>query len=141
MADVFSREKRSWIMRRVHAKNTTPEKLVRSWLHVRGYRFSLHRADLPGKPDIVLPKRQTVIFVHGCFWHGHPGCKNSTLPTSNRDYWERKISRNIERDKRNARALRRSGWHVLTVWECVVKDDKQLERRILRPLMRIEGSA
>ena len=138
MADVFNREKRSWIMRQVRGKDTTPEKVVRSWLHAHGYRFSLHRADLPGKPDIVLSSRRTVIFVHGCFWHGHSGCKNAVLPASNREYWEAKFSRNAGRDKRHARALRRSGWHVLTVWECLVRDDKQLERRLLRPLQKIE---
>lgn len=138
MADVFSRDKRSWIMRRVRGKDTAPEKLVRSWLHARGYRFSLHRADLPGKPDIVLSSRRTVIFVHGCFWHGHKGCKHSVLPTSNREYWERKISTNAVRDKKHSRALRRSGWHVLTMWECVAGDDQQLERRLLHPLQRIE---
>jgi DNA mismatch endonuclease (patch repair protein) len=130
MADVFSRKERSAIMRRVRAENTKPELRVRRWLHSQGFRFRLHRGDLPGKPDIVLPKLCMVIFVHGCFWHGHAGCKHSTLPQSNREYWERKIGRNVTRDRRNARALRKLGWRVLTLWECRIGDDRSLERRL-----------
>ena len=125
-------------MSRVRGSNTTPELLVRKWLHSKGYRFSLHRLDLPGKPDIVLPRRRTVVFVHGCFWHGHVGCSRSTLPTSNRAYWKSKIDRNMERDKRNARRLRRNGWHVLTIWECMVKSETKLNARLFAPLRRIE---
>ena len=125
-------------MSRVRGSNTTPELLVRKWLHSKGYRFSLHRLDLPGKPDIVLPRRRTVVFVHGCFWHGHVGCSRSTLPTSNRTYWKSKIDRNMERDRQNARRLRRAGWHVLTIWECMVKNETKLSARLHAPLRRFE---
>ncbi len=98
----------------------------------------MHQKDLPGKPDIVLPRWRTVIFVHGCFWHGHPGCKRSALPAANHVYWKQKIGKNIERDKRHSRKLRGSGWHVLTVWECAVKDERMLRRRILSPLRKLD---
>ncbi len=134
MADVFSKEKRSWIMRQVKGRNTKPELVVRRWLHAHGYRFRLHRKDLPGKPDIVLPKHRTVVFVHGCFWHGHPGCKHAALPTSNREYWETKIGRNIDRDKRNRRELRKAGWRVVTIWECRTRDEAAMARTLRRGL-------
>ena len=118
MADVFTEEERSRVMRRVKGADTKPEMRVRRWLHAQGFRFRLHRKDLPGKPDIVLPKYKTVVFVHGCFWHGHPGCKASDLPASNREYWVAKIGRNVERDRRNQRLLRKQGWRVIVVWEC-----------------------
>lgn len=108
-------------MRRVRGSNTKPEVAVRRLLHAMGYRFRLHRADLPGKPDIVLPGRQAAIFVHGCFWHGHPGCEAARRPASNRAYWDRKLDGNIARDKRNRAALRRLGWRVLVLWECRLK--------------------
>lgn len=119
-------------MRQVRGRDTKPELFVRRWLHREGFRFRLHRADLPGKPDIVLPRYGAVILVHGCFWHGHPGCPRSALPTSNRVYWETKISRNIERDQRNQRRLRRLGWRVITLWECRLKDEGSLEKRLRR---------
>ena len=122
MADVFSKEERSRVMRRVKSADTKPEMRVRRWLHAQGFRFRLHRKDLPGKPDIVLRKYKTVVFVHGCFWHGHPGCKASALPASNREYWERKIGRNVERDGRNQRLLEELGWRVIVVWECKLRD-------------------
>ena len=115
-------------MRQVRGRDTKPELFVRRWLHREGFRFRLHRADLPGKPDIVLPRYRSVVFVHGCFWHGHKGCPRSPLPTSNRTYWETKIGRNIERDQRNQRQLRRLGWHVITLWECRLKDEQMLEK-------------
>ena len=119
-------------MRQVRGWDTKPELLVRRWLHREGFRFRLHRADLPGKPDIVLPRHGAVIFVHGCFWHGHQGCPRSALPVSNRAYWETKIGRNIERDQRNQRRLRRLGWRVMTLWECRLKDEQGLEKRLRR---------
>lgn len=118
MADVFTKVERSRVMRRVKSADTKPEMRVRRWLHAQGFRFRLHRKDLPGKPDIVLPKHKTVILVHGCFWHGHPGCKAADLPASNREYWERKIGRNTERDERNRRLIEKLGWRVVVVWEC-----------------------
>lgn len=122
MADVFTKVERSRVMRRVKSADTKPEMRVRRWLHAQGFRFRLHRKDLPGKPDIVLPKHKTVILVHGCFWHGHPGCKAADLPASNREYWERKIGRNTERDERNRRLIEKLGWRVVVVWECELGD-------------------
>jgi DNA mismatch endonuclease (patch repair protein) len=100
MVDHLTRAKRSWNMSRIRSGNTKPEKVVRSLLHAMGYRFRLHRKNLPGKPDIVLPKYKTVIFVHGCFWHRHPGCKNATMPKTNTEFWEDKLSQNIDRDRK-----------------------------------------
>lgn len=109
-------------MSKVHSSNTTPEIRVRKLLHSVGYRFRLHRSELPGKPDIVLPKYKTVIFVHGCFWHGCPTCHHAQIrPKSNSDYWNKKLDRNMQRDKENYSALNELGWHVLVVWECETK--------------------
>jgi DNA mismatch endonuclease (patch repair protein) len=132
MADVFSEEKRSWIMSRVKGRDTTPELAVRSIIHRHGYRFRLHRKDLPGCPDIVLPRHRNIVFVHGCFWHGHKGCRKSSRPATNREFWNAKIDGNIARDKKAVRRLRRSGWSVLVVWECELRDPQKLERRLLR---------
>lgn len=128
--DTFSREKRSDIMRRVHAKDTTPEKRVRSLLHRLGFRFRLHRKDLPGKPDIVLPKHAAVIFVHGCFWHRHEGCPRASTPASRRDYWLPKFERTVKRDAENQARLRRLGWRVILVWECELRDMDRLAGRL-----------
>lgn len=122
-ADIYSPAKRSDIMARVRSRNTKPELAVRSMLHRMGYRFRLHRKDLPGKPDVVLPRYRTVVFVHGCFWHQHTGCKKATLPKRNSEFWEAKLKRNIERDEETRRRLESSGWHVLVLWECEVKRD------------------
>jgi len=119
--DILSSTQRSWVMSRVRSKDTTPERVVRSALHCAGYRFRLHRVDLPGKPDIVLPKYHVAIFINGCFWHQHPGCKKSTIPQNNRDFWQRKLSRTIERDEQNRTQLQRLGWKVITLWECDIK--------------------
>jgi DNA mismatch endonuclease (patch repair protein) len=118
MADFVTPDKRSKIMRGVKQAHTQPELLVRRALHAGGYRFRLHRKDLPGRPDIVLPKYRLAIFVHGCFWHQHAGCKDGRLPASNEAYWTPKLRRNTERDKEKAAALEAAGWHVATVWEC-----------------------
>lgn len=120
---MFSPEKRSAIMSLVRSKNTKPELLVRSLLHRMGYRFRLHRKDLPGSPDMVLPKYRTAIFVHGCFWHQHPGCKKATLPNQNAEFWREKFERNVRRDENAQRRLREMGWRVLVLWECEVKRD------------------
>jgi DNA mismatch endonuclease, patch repair protein len=137
MADVFTPEKRSLIMGRVKGSNTRPELVVRSIVHRLGFRFRLHRRDLPGCPDIVLPKHKKIIFVHGCFWHGHEGCRRSARPTSNESFWDRKLTGNIERDKRNQDKLREMGWQVLIVWECEVKDAKRLSL-ILERFLRVD---
>jgi DNA mismatch endonuclease (patch repair protein) len=105
-------------MSRIRSRDTVPELQVRSALHRAGYRFRLHRKDLPGRPDIVLPKHSTVVFVHGCFWHRHPGCRFAYLPKSRVAFWRKKFNDNVERDRRNRRDLRRRGWRVITIWEC-----------------------
>lgn len=134
--DVFSREKRSQIMSRVSGKNTKPEIAVRSLLHKLGFRFRLHRTDLPGKPDITLSKHKKVIFVHGCFWHGHADCLRSKRPTTNEEFWRQKLDKNIERDKATVTALKQLGWDVLTVWACEVNDTNKLKTKLLSFLER-----
>lgn len=126
MADVFTPEERSRVMSKVRGKDTKPEVLVRSLVHRMGFRFRLHNAKLPGKPDIVLKKHRKIIFVHGCFWHQHPGCKHADRPTSNVDYWNRKLDRTIERDKNTMRSLKKNGWKVLIIWECETKNKQEL---------------
>lgn len=116
--DIYSREKRRDIMSCVRAADSAPELTVRRMLHSLGHRFRLHRNDLPGKPDIVLPKYKAVILVHGCFWHHHRGCRKSKLPETNADFWRKKILDNVDRDRRTIRELRKKGWRVLVVWEC-----------------------
>jgi len=122
-------------MAAIKGKNTKPELLVRSMLHRAGYRFSLHRKDLPGKPDIVLRKYKTVIFVHGCFWHRHTGCKGATTPKTRTEWWQAKFDRNVYNDRKHTRQLRKMGWHVLTVWECQLKKPEQVMLR-LTPIFR-----
>jgi len=130
VADVFSGKRRSEIMRRIGRRNTAPEVLVRRLLHSKGYRFRLERKDLPGKPDIVLPKYRSVIFVHGCFWHGHENCRRALLPTTNRDFWEKKIEGNKRRDKAAIEALAKLGWSSLVVWQCETRDKESLGERL-----------
>ena len=126
MTDVFSKEKRSWIMSRVKLRDTKPEMLVRSLVHRIGFRFRVHRRGLPGAPDIVLPRHGKVIFVHGCFWHGHKRCSRSKRPTTNKTFWSKKLDENIERDKRFRRGLRRMGWTVLVLWQCDTRNPEKL---------------
>ena len=128
--DTISPQKRSWTMAQVKSEDTTPEKIVRSALHRMGFRFRLHKKDLPGKPDIVLPKFKTVIFVNGCFWHRHPGCKRATMPASNTEYWEKKFSKTIERDAKTKQLLENLGWQVFVVWECELKNMTLLQDKI-----------
>ena len=130
MVDFVSPEKRSKIMRGVRSKDTRPEKLVRSMLHMRGYRFRLHDPKLPGKPDITLPRYQAALFVHGCFWHNHEGCPSGRIPTSNMEYWETKIARTKARDRTHSETLVDMGWRVLVVWECELCDMVALLGRI-----------
>jgi DNA mismatch endonuclease (patch repair protein) len=128
MADMFDAKKRSEIMSKVHSANTTPEIRIRKLLHSMGYRFRLHRSDLPGNPDIVLPKYKTVIFVHGCFWHGCPTCRHAGIrPIANAEYWEKKLNRTIERDKNNLAALEQMGWRVMVIWESETKKAREPE--------------
>ncbi len=123
MTDAKTDKQRSWNMRRVQSADTTPEFVVRSLLHRAGFRFRLRKKELAGKPDIVLPKYKTVIFVHGCFWHRHPGCKRASMPKTNVEKWRTKFEKNVKRDKWVQEALREEGWRVLVVWECEVKTD------------------
>ncbi len=120
MPDIFAPEKRHEIMQNVKTKNTAPEIKLRSLLHKNGFRFRVNRKDLPGKPDIVLPKYRAVIFVHGCFWHGHD-CPRGQRPQTNADFWNQKIDRNVIRDKSDVSLLESLGWRVLIVWECEIK--------------------
>jgi len=126
---------RSENMAAVHSKNTHPELAVRRIVHAMGYRFTLHKAGLPGTPDLVFPSRRKVIFVHGCFWHQH-GCKRSSAPRSNVAFWRRKLGRNRQRDAANLRALRGRGWDCLVIWQCDLANEAQLKRRIRRFMER-----
>ena len=132
MSDVFTREQRSRIMRRVKGRDTKPELLVRSLVHRMGFRFRVQGRDLPGNPDIVLPRHRKVIFVHGCFWHGHKRCPRSKRPATNKAFWNRKLDGNVERDKRFRRELRRLGWKALIVWECETRKPERLLGRLER---------
>lgn len=134
MADTLTRQERSERMRRIRAENTKPEWLVRRMLHNAGYRYKLHRRSLPGKPDLVFPSRKTAIFVHGCFWHQHQGCKVAHTPKSRSEYWEEKFRRNVERDAANEAALKSMGWRVIVVWECETADSESLLLRLAEEL-------
>jgi DNA mismatch endonuclease (patch repair protein) len=119
--DIYPKQKRSDIMSHISGKETKPEILVRKFLFANGFRFRKNVKDLSGKPDIVLPKYKTVIFIHGCFWHGHT-CKRGALPTTNFEFWKTKIGGNIERDKRDMFELEKQGWHVIVIWQCEIKN-------------------
>ena len=123
MTDKLSKKKRSWNMSRIRSTDTKPEKLLRSVLHRMGFRFRLYQRGLPGRPDIVLPKYHTVVFVHGCFWHQHPGCIEAVRPKTNMKYWEAKLDGNVIRDRRNRKTLRKQGWSVFRIWECQIEKD------------------
>lgn len=133
MSDMLTSERRSWNMSRIRGRNTKPEIRVRSLLHRAGFRFRLHKKELPGRPDIVLTKYQTTIFVHGCFWHRHSGCKNATTPSTRAEFWKNKFSDNVRRDARTRTELEAAGWTVLTVWECELKADAE---RVVRTITR-----
>lgn len=120
--DNISPEHRSWNMSRIKSKDTIPERIVRSYLHRNGFRFRLHVKELPGKPDIVLPKYKTVIEVRGCFWHRHPNCKYAYVPKTRIDFWQKKFNENIKRDLTNKQLLSAAGYNVLTVWECEITE-------------------
>jgi len=136
LADRLSTAERSALMARIRGTNTKPEVLVRSALHRAGFRFRLHGAALPGRPDIVLPRHRTVVFVHGCFWHRH-GCRLSSEPATRRAFWREKFARNRARDQRTARALRNLGWRVVTVWECSLRTTDRRERAIATLVRKI----
>jgi DNA mismatch endonuclease (patch repair protein) len=132
--DRITPQRRSWNMSRIRSRDTVPEKRVRSILHRLGFRFSLRRKDLPGRPDIVLPARRTVIFVHGCFWHQHAGCGHASMPSTRRPFWEEKLNGNVVRDQRRVKELQSLGWEVIVVWECELSDEEKVSRRITRIL-------
>lgn len=134
--DRLSKEERSWNMSRIRGKDTGPEKAVRSVLHCLGYRFRLHRRDLPGCPDVVMPGLDTVIFVHGCFWHRHPHCKFAYTPKSRLAFWQRKFADTVARDRRAISRLRRMGWHVMVIWECRTSGREKLSSYLSRHLGR-----
>jgi DNA mismatch endonuclease (patch repair protein) len=121
-------------MSRIRGENTRPELFVRSLLHNLGYRFRLNRKDVPGKPDIVLPKYRTAVYVHGCFWHRHDGCTFAYTPKSNLEFWKKKFARNVERDAEVASKLSETGWNQMVIWECETRDPVALSRRIKRTL-------
>ncbi len=125
MADVHSKEVRSYNMSQIKGKNTKPEMLVRRYLHAQGFRYGLHNKKLPGKPDLVLRKYKTVIFVHGCFWHGHEGCKYFTIPKTRTEWWTQKIKRNKELDSQHVEGLESKNWKVIVVFECELKKDRR----------------
>lgn len=130
MSDIYSKEKRSEVMAAVKGRNTGPERQVRRLVHAMGFRFRLHRRDLPGSPDLVFPRFRKVVFVHGCFWHRHADCRRATLPTSNQETWKRKFERNVERDAENIRSLNAYGWTVLVIWECELRNPEKVATRI-----------
>ena len=130
MTDIYSQKKRSEIMARVPSTGTKPELLVRKVAHGLGYRFRLHKENLPGRPDLVFPRHRKIIFVHGCFWHCHKHCKGAKRPVTNSVFWDQKLSRNMERDQQNAAALREEGWNILVVWECETRDQDRLIGKI-----------
>jgi DNA mismatch endonuclease (patch repair protein) len=134
MADVFDARQRSAVMRAVKSRDTAPEMKVRRAAHALGLRFRLHRADLPGKPDLVFPAKRTAVFVHGCFWHGHTCPRGARLPKTNRNYWQAKISRNMARDKASLTALKKLGWKVRIIWECETREAAFLSRLVSQRL-------
>jgi DNA mismatch endonuclease, patch repair protein len=132
MPDVMTSEQRSRCMSRIRGRDTIPEMLVRSLTHRLGYRFRLHCRTLPGCPDLVFPGRRKVIFVHGCFWHRHEGCRFATMPATRKEFWSNKLIGNRDRDQRNQTALRKNGWRVLVVWECYTGDNVMLAEQLRR---------
>lgn len=130
MTDTMTPEQRHRCMAAIKGKDTKPEMLVRKYLHSLGYRYGLHNKKLPGSPDLVLRKYKTVIFIHGCFWHGHEGCKYYRLPKTNEEFWQEKITRNRQRDQEAVRQLKEKGWNVIIIWECELKDRAKREETL-----------
>ncbi len=140
MTDLITKERRSWNMSRIRSRDTSPEMRVRSFLHRAGYRFRLHTKNLPGSPDIVLPKHRTAIFVHGCYWHRHEGCKQGEYfpkdPKQGLEFWKEKFAKNVERDLRSTTALEDAGWTVLVIWECETKTEEQIINALISLLFK-----
>lgn len=135
MTDIVDKQTRSRMMSLIRGRHTKPERMVRRYLHASGLRYRLHVADLPGKPDIVLPRFSAVVEVRGCFWHQHPGCQFAYMPKSNRAFWQAKLSQNVARDHVNEQLLRRAGWRVFVTWECQVDNETTL-RRLARAITK-----
>lgn len=137
--DIKGKEERSRNMSAIHSGDTKPEMLVRKYLHSQGFRYGLHNHKLPGSPDIVLRKYKTVIFINGCFWHGHEGCKYYRLPKSNIEFWQTKIERNRQRDIETVKALKTKGWRVITIWECELRTFIQRSETLIQLVKDIKG--
>lgn len=140
MSDIYSKQKRSKIMSKISGTETKPEVLVRKFLFVKGLRYRKNVSKLPGKPDIVLPKFRTVVFVNGCFWHSHKNCKAANLPQTRHEFWRDKIAANVERDKRNIEKLEQEGWEVIVVWQCDLKSKERRESRLIKLVEEIRNS-
>jgi len=138
MADVHNKRIRSYNMSRIRSKHTKPELLVRKFLHANGYRYTLHNKTLPGRPDIVLRKHKTVVLIHGCFWHGHAGCKYYVVPKTRTDWWLNKITTNKVNDAKAVKSLKKEGWKIITIWECDLKPGKS-EKTLASLLKKLEG--
>lgn len=134
--DIWTKEKRSDVMSKIGSKNTKPELILRSALFKKGFRYRVHRKDLPGKPDIVLPKYKTIIFVHGCFWHYHKDCREGRIPSTNSNFWKTKLLKNVEKDEKNVKSLQEMGWKVMVVWECEL--EKHLEEILEKLISEIK---
>jgi DNA mismatch endonuclease, patch repair protein len=137
MSDVFTKNKRSQIMAKISGKDTKPEILVRKFLFSEGFRYRKNDNRIAGKPDIVLPKYKTIIFIHGCFWHGHQNCKAATLPTTNTDFWKSKIEGNGTRDQKVKRLLKNQGWRVIVIWQCRIKNKNLFEQSMKNLVKRL----
>lgn len=133
--DRISEQRRSWNMSQIRNRDTRPERQVRSMLHQMGYRFRLQAKDLPGRPDVVLPKYRTVVLVHGCFWHRHEGCRFAYAPKSRVEFWRAKFRQNVRRDLEVCRLLEQDGWRVVTVWECELRTPDRLRERLNREIV------
>ncbi len=140
MTDIVDSQRRSELMRGIRGRDTAPELAVRRIAHRMGLRFRLHRKDLPGRPDLVLPKHRLAVLVHGCFWHRHEDCRYAYTPKSRVVFWTEKFAQNIARDRRNEQALRNLGWRVLVIWECETRDEENIEQR-LAEFIRCDGPA
>jgi DNA mismatch endonuclease (patch repair protein) len=136
--DIWSKQKRSEVMSKIRGKNTKPEMILRSQLFRQGFRFRVHQKDLPGKPDIVLAKYKTVIFVHGCFWHYHKDCREGRIPSTNSKFWREKLLKNVEKDEKHIEVLKETGWKVIVVWECEI--EKYLEQTLEKLIIKIRSS-
>ena len=130
MADVLTKKQRSFNMSRIRGKDTKPEMIVRSMVHRMGFRFRLHGKGLPGKPDLVLPRHEKIIFIHGCYWHMHRCRFGRVVPKTNTEFWQTKRQGNVDRDRRNRRSLRRAGWQVLVIWECWTRDEQKTREKL-----------